>query len=115
MNAEQTPRVFIIHEQARWVGNKRMALDFSSADIYGRRVVVFPDIDRSPPVEEAMPAVRQAMADFQPDDYLVIAGDMDLLIWAAAIALNNTGGRVNLLKWNNRSKAYDVCPAPKLN
>ena len=104
--------VFLIHEPVRWNGSRMVALDMSPAKDYGELKVIFPGQDRPPCVAEAMPAIADAMGLFTENDYLVIAGDMDLLIWAAALALENTKGKVRLLRWDNRGRRYEVSEAP---
>lgn len=100
--------VFVVHEPVRWNGRRMVALDMSPAEKFGDLRVIFPGQDRPPPAQEAMPILQNAMCAFRPDDYLVIAGDMDLVVWAAALALKTTSGTLRLLKWDSRQRQYDV-------
>jgi hypothetical protein len=69
-------------------------------------------LKRPPANEKAIGAIHRTLAKFTPDDYLVVAGDMDLVIWASYLALSRTNGRLKLLKWNNRLRNYDLICAP---
>lgn len=106
-------KVFVLHEPARWDGRRMVPFDLSAADRYGERVVVFPGGDRPPPAQEALPALECAMRSYTRADYLLVAGDMDLLVWASVLALRNTSGMLNLLRWNNRSRRYECSSAPQ--
>jgi len=107
-------RVFIIHEPARWDASKKrmVPFDLSSVDDYGERVVIFPGGNRPPPWAEAGPRLLETMTQFKETDFLVIAGDIDFLVWASVLALRATNGKLKLLRWNNRSTRYDISTAP---
>jgi hypothetical protein len=87
-------------------------MDLKTAEKYGDLCIVLPGADRPPCGADALPTLRQAFRDFRDTDFLVIAGDLDLYTWAAALALQATGGKINLLKWDNRGRSYDVVKAP---
>ena len=107
-------KVFLVHEPTRWsIRNRVMEpLDLSPAKEHGELVVVFPGADRPPPAAQGLPELKRVMAGYTAADYLVVAGDMDLLVWAAALALKATGGRVNLLKWDSRGRRYEPVASP---
>lgn len=105
-------RVFIIHEPARWYNGHMVPFDLSPADAYGERCVIFPGGDRPPPWAIAGPAMQAALATFTEHDFLLVAGDMDMVVWASVLALRATGGKLRLLKWSNRSRGYEPVDAP---
>ncbi len=106
--------VYAVHVPSRWDRrtNGMISVDMSPAAEHGELRVIFPGLDRPPSVAQALPAMRQTLAAFTPHDYLVLAGDMDLVVWASVLALKNTGGRLNLLKWDSRSRRYGVMQSP---
>ena len=107
-------KVFIVNAPARWNSGQQVMvpLDMAPAAEYGDLVYIFEGTHRPPSGEPAYEHIRTAMNDFTSDDYLVIVGDMDLVIWAAYVGLQVTDGKLRLLKWNNRTKAYDKVDAP---
>jgi len=109
-----TARVFIIHEPARWdnVERKMVPFDLSSVDEFGERFVIFPGGNRPPPWAKGCKHFLNVMSQYQEGDFLVIAGDMDLLVWASVLALKASNGKLNLLRWNSRQQVYEVCSAP---
>lgn len=109
-----TSRVFAVHQPTRWVYRERKMepLDLSPAAAFGELVVILPGLDRPPTAPQALPTLRHALAAFTEADYLVVAGDMGLLVWASALALQATSGKIQLLKWDNRGQCYEVEHAP---
>ena len=107
--------VYLIHEPVQFDRrqNKMVPLRVSEAvERYGELKVVFPGADRPPRGDRALPVLAQAMGRFRPCDYLVLAGDWDIVVWAAVLAAKATAGKIKLLKWNNRAREYDVIEAP---
>lgn len=106
--------VYVVHEPARWdhAAQAMVPIDISKAAEYGPLRIVLPGLNRPPAAAQALGALKAAFAGFGTDDYLLLAGDMDLLVWASSLALRRTGGKLNLLRWNNRGCAYRVCRAP---
>ena len=106
-------RVFLVHQPSRWsLRNQRMEpLDMSPAEHYGEIVVAFPGLDRPPCSQQALPVLRRLFGDYKPSDYLIIAGDMDLLVWASYLAMR-AAGCLKLLRWNGRKRLYEVSEAP---
>jgi len=106
--------VYILHEPVRYDRVKRIMvpIDLNPAKEYGDLVVVFPGRDRPPPIDECADDLRAAMARFKPADRLLIAGDMDLLIFASILAAKACGTLV-LLKWHSRDRHYQEIKAPK--
>lgn len=83
-----------------------VALDWSMAEEFGELKLVFPGVDRPPPIDRAAPVIKEAMAGFTADDKLLIAGDMDLVIFGAILAAKACNGQLTLLKWHGRDRRY---------
>ena len=104
-------KVYVLHKAFRWVSGEREVFDYTPANIYGEVVVVFEN-HRPPGLAQALPRLRDVFRDYTPADFLVMSGDTDLVVWASVLALKATGGRLTLLKWNNRERRYDPVHAP---
>jgi hypothetical protein len=106
--------VYVVHEPVRWDRYKRKMtpVDLDPAKAFGELKILLPGHDRPPSAQEAFPVLKEAMCGFGPDDYLVVAGDMELLVWVAVLALKKTGGKLRLLKWDNRLHRYEVANSP---
>lgn len=104
------PTVFVIHEplrRDRATGEMYPMHDLSPAAEFGDIRVVLPSANRPALDPEAsLPLIREAMADFAPDDYLVLVGDINLVCWAAALAARATDGAIRLLRWDGRGCRY---------
>lgn len=109
------PRAFVVHQPMRydkpsesWVPN----VDLSGAGEYGDLIFVLNTPERPPLDPEAsLPTLRDKLKDFQKHDYLVLAGDMNLVAYAVVLATKATGGYVNLLRWHPRDHRYIALPS----
>lgn len=106
--------VFALHEPVYFDKASRTMVprDLSKATEFGKLSVVFPGLDLPPPIEECSAKLAQAMKHFKPTDYLLLGGDMDLVVFAAVLAAKNTGGKLKLLKWDGRMRKYYEVEAP---
>ena len=95
--------VFLVHEPSKWDGRRMVPIDMSPAYKFGSLVTIFPGPDRPPPIADGIETMEKVLADFTEHDFLVVAGDMDLVVWAAMIAKPK-----KLLKWDSRRRCYDV-------
>jgi hypothetical protein len=50
--------------------------------------------------------LRQKLATFKESDYLLLIGDPAAIAICAAIASENTGGKLQLLKWDRQERTY---------
>lgn len=60
--------------------------------------------------EHAVKALKQQLAEFTPDDYLLCIGDPSAIALVSMVASTVTAGRVKLLVWDKPSKAYIPVP-----
>lgn len=106
-------KVFVVHEPSFWDRTKKrmVPMDIAPADKFGQRVVIFPGPDRPPRGEKAIPRMAEALATYTRNDFLLVSGHTDLLIWACVLAFR-AGNGLTLLKWNNRERDYEAVPAP---
>lgn len=92
-------RVFVVQEVPG--RNITHAFDFGSVEVLlspGVHVVLSPG-----PVARIM---RQKLADFNDDDFLVPIGDPAAIAMAASIASYVNDGRYKLLKWDRATERY---------
>lgn len=87
-------------------------MDLSAAEEHGNLRYVFPEDSVPPPIEDCMAKIIVAMKSYRPGDYLLLAGDMDLVCFAAVLAAKNTGGALKLLKWHKNQRRYCEVVAP---
>jgi hypothetical protein len=102
------PRVFVVNEPMKYdarsgemipVHNIRPATEFGDLTfvLHGsNRPSEDPDV--------VLPQIREAMRNFNQEDYILLVGDMDLVAWAVALAYKSTGTTVKLLKWSREGR-----------
>lgn len=107
-------RVFILHEPVSYDRQERrmVPIDLSPAKKFGDLHIVFPGHDRPPPIADCADALKVAMATFTAADRLLIAGDIDLVVFAAILAAKACNGHLTLLKWHTRDRCYFEVAAP---
>lgn len=106
------PRAYVVHQPVKldyttrqWVPN----VDVSFASVYGDVVFLLTTPERAPVDPElTLPILREKLKAFTKDDYLVLVGDMNLVIYAAALAMKETGGFIRMLRWNPVDRGY-IC------
>ena len=84
-----SPRVFIVQQQHRSEPNTGILLpkyDFSTAEQYGRLIVLLGPRCNAFNPQSVVPELRAKLADYGDADCLLLAGNPTLIGWAAAIA-----------------------------
>ena len=81
--------------------------DILSAEAYGKLVSIIEPgyqlyISPKPIVEK----VREALKNFNNDDYLLLIGDPSIIGVACSIASDINMGRYKVLKWDRREERY---------
>jgi len=114
IKTEMKPIVYAVHAPQRWDYMRRCMepLDLSPAAEHGELRIIFPGSEPPPQIDDAVAPLGEALANFRACDYLLIAGHMELLVWASFFAATACDGRLSLLKWDNRRRKYEVCPPP---
>lgn len=102
-------RVFIVQRPSFYDRNKRgwvNKYDFSAARAHGEFVVLLaPGNVFGERFPEALAALRQGLADYDPDrDHILAAGDPVAI--AVAVLLAGRNGAVSLLRYDRRDDAY---------
>lgn len=103
------PRVFAPQQPSRfdtatklWIPTMNMA----AAERYGELVVMLPPNANRLHTAPLLQALKEKMADFTADDWLVAVGDPSLIAAASCIATLKTGGLLRLLKWDRLTSDY---------
>lgn len=106
-------RVFIVNEPLRRTdeGTYVRHMDTSSASEFGEVVYLLPPGFPPNDPEGSLPALREKLADFSADDYLVMIGHPMLISWTAALAARAAGGKLKILQWNRNLQRYMAVPA----
>jgi hypothetical protein len=82
------------------------SINLRPAETFGEVIVLFDQsISRmaTAPVAEAM---KDKLASFGPEDYVLAVGDPALIAVACVIAARRNGGKLRLLKWDRMSRTY---------
>lgn len=103
-----TARVFIVHETLN--KNAGRTKNLKPAYKYGEVIHLVQAGLQPDDLSSVLPRMRQLLADFTAEDYIVPIGHPILIGWATAIAASKTGGKAKLLYWNNNTHAYDPMP-----
>ena len=106
-------RCFLPQEPTRYdkaLDLRKSTMDFTPALQYGELVVCLPHNVSLFATHPVALALRERMADFDKDDYLIAVGDPTLIGMAFHIALMKTGGKFNQLKWDRHTSRYLKLP-----
>lgn len=82
--------------------------DLSPAHKFGELRVMLPPNFGMVTGAPLIQAIKERMANFTPNDYLLAVGDPVLIAAAAGIAVLKTGGRLRMLKWDRHTKDYII-------
>lgn len=82
------------------------SINLDHAKTFGDLVVMLPPNANRLHIHPLIVALREQMADYSPDDWVVAVGDPSLIAAAACIAVKKTHGLLRLLKWDRQSSAY---------
>lgn len=83
-------------------------VDLSPAAEFGPLVFLLPDGELQGAPEDIVARLKAGLADFGPDDYLLLTGDQRAVAWAAAIAADLVEGDLKMLHWVRRANRYQV-------
>lgn len=102
--------VYIVHEPTRYDFTQRCVVptDYSAAREYGAFQVIFPGVGALVPRGEVLHTkLVDNLALFGHEDFLLMAGDMELIVLAAIKIYDMRKIYPKLLKWNNRRQRYE--------
>jgi hypothetical protein len=100
-------------QDGRWV----RGIDLTPAAAHGELVFLMPPGNEGPSDPAvAIQALRAGLATFSAADFLLPVGHPLYIAWAAALAVQASGGPLCLLHWRPRERCYAVVrsdlPAP---
>ena len=103
------PIVYAPQQPSRFDASLEMwipSMNLNPARRFGDLLVMLPPNLSSMMVAPLVGVLKEKMADFKAEDYLLAVGDPTLIAAAAAIAVRKTGGKLNVLKWDRQTKDY---------
>lgn len=103
------PRVFAPQQPSRYDADLQLwvpIVNLNHARDFGELIIMLPPNLSSMMAAPLVDALKERMATFNNDDYLLAVGDPTLIAAAAGIAFNKTGGRLKVLKWDRQTKDY---------
>ena len=101
--------VWVAMEPQRWdaaSGAFVAQYDLTKALRYGDLKVALAPRQSLLTLEPIVVALREKFADFRDEDYLIAIGSPILIAISAHIALQRTGGYLNLLTWDRTEQQY---------
>lgn len=104
-------RVYIPQEPMRWDAElcvNKPTMDFTPALRYGELVVCLSHGISFHITKPVLTALREKMHSFTADDYLIAVGSPLMIALSSAVALERTGGKLQLLTWDRREAEYLV-------
>lgn len=105
-------RVFVVQDPMFKTssGRVRRKMDLSPAAEYGELVFIL-DWSDNPRINaqgHILPRVRESLADYGDDDYILLVGSFSAMVMAGLVAADINEGRVRLLEWDRDEHKYDV-------
>lgn len=102
-------RVFVVQQHVRWDKERQELVpkfDLEPAAEYGElEFLLTPNaapFNSAPIIRE----LREKLADFCDDDYLLLVGNPCLIGFASAVAADWNDGRVKFLQWSGKDQKY---------
>jgi hypothetical protein len=102
-------KVYVPQQPSRYDAATRLwipTINLDPAKIYGEVVVMLPPNANRLHTAPLIAALKEQMAQFGSDDYIVAVGDPSIIAAASCIAVRKTGGRLRILKWDRMSSNY---------
>jgi hypothetical protein len=102
-------KVFVTHEPTKWDETAQRLVpifNLTPAAVYGDLEILLPagaSLISTVPMVRMM---RDRLAGFSDDDYILPAGDPASMMAAGMIASSLNHGRVKVLRWDRQSRAY---------
>lgn len=103
------PTVFVPQQPSRFDAPSQMwvpSVNLAPAERFGKLKILLPPEANRLHTAPLVAALKERMAEFGPDDYVVAVGDPSLIAAASCIASRATGGLLRLLKWDRISSSY---------
>lgn len=103
------PKVYAPQQPSRFDTTLRLwvpTMNMEPARKFGELVVMLPPNANRLHTEPLVAALKERMANFTAEDYLIAIGDPSIIAAAACIAARKTGGVLQLLKWDRLTSDY---------
>ena len=103
--------VFVTHEPSKWDETAQCHVplfNLTPAATYGELQVLMPARASMISTVPMIRVMHDKLANFGDDDYILPVGDPASIAAACAIAAEMNGGRVKLLRWDRKVRAYVV-------
>jgi len=103
------PKVYVPQQPSRFDSATRLwipTVNIDHAKKYGEVVVMLPPNANRLHTSPLVVALKDVMADYCDEDYIVAVGDPSLIAAAACIAAKKTGGLLRILKWDRMANTY---------
>lgn len=101
--------VFVVQNQHRWDAGKQQFVpkfNLAPAEEYGELVDLLSPTASPFRPQSVLDEIREKLADYGDEDYLLLVGNPILLGLSVAIAAMANDGRINLLQWSGREQKY---------
>lgn len=102
------PNVYIPQSVRRYDGQSQKLkplFDFTQAANYGNLREVIDEFEDLLFIEKLTGKVKESLAEFSAEDYLIAVGDPTLIAICAAVLFRKFD-RVNMLKWDRKTQTY---------
>lgn len=102
-------KVYVVQNHLRYdpeQGELVPRYNISPAERFGKLTFILSPRANAQRPEEVVAKMDLILAGFTDDDYLLPIGNPALIGWAMAIAAAHNGGRVQLLVWSGKERAY---------
>ena len=104
------PLVYIIQRPVhrdRNTGDLKEKFNFSDAERFGELVTMLDSRAHPFQPDKVVPVLRDTLANFTQEDFLLLVGNPTLIGWAMGIACFETDGIIQTLQWNQRKQVYE--------
>lgn len=102
-------KVYVPQQPSRFDSATRLwipTVNLDPARTYGELVVMLPPNANRLHTAPLIVALREQMATYGEDDYIVAVGDPSLIAAAACIATSKAHGKLRMLKWDRMTSNY---------
>lgn len=102
-------KVYVPQQPSRFDAATRLwipTVNLDPAKVYGEVVVMLPPNANRLHTAPLIVALREQMAAYTTEDYIVAVGDPSLIAAAACIATGKTRGLLRMLKWDRMASSY---------
>lgn len=103
------PKVFVPQQPSRYDSATQLwvpTVNLDPASKHGQIIVLLPPEANRLHTAPLVEVLKERMAGYSDEDFIVAVGDPTLMVAAACIAAKRTHGLVRMLKWDRRAGDY---------